>query len=443
MTWLFIDPQRTAFYPFEDKPSDTQGKAMKSLATALIAATLSLAATGAAFPEAYRISQNEFLFAPGQIGFSGLSDMVWDPKRPSTNPVPFLYMSGDAAPGSACAAVSNCSQAGDRSCFVQDATPGLSKSLTGLDTPLVVAPQCSRDQGVAALGKSFFGYGRGRGTDGVSMYTYTGPDADSGIYPMLQPSKTGTGTPDFDIQGNYLHLYTENARNPMRPFMAAARCNGGKDWQACADAATLTAITWQQVGATQDNGCSQQQQTLRLTLRNMAGGHEHRVGYAFRSFCQGVGCPPDNIALLQSDPNQGGFNYIAGNYIPGGGELRAHDDYGSNVPRTMFRSVGPAGTQSRPGAGSQRFEARISWAEFTRGLRLLTYRGGGDGQNYQDVAARFGPDWDQPGNWRLRLVAFGQEVFNPNWDGSAKSCSSPVASIGGNVRLIRLLGQAQ
>lgn len=351
-------------------------------------------------------------------------------------------MSGDAAPNSACAAVTSCSQAGNQSCFVQDATPGLSRSLTGLTTPLVVMPRCDRDQGIEALGKSFFGFGHGTGTDGVSMFTYTGPYAEGGAYPMLQPNKSGIGTPDFDIQGNYLHFYTENARRPMRPFMAAARCKGGDGWESCAQSAALTAITIQQVGATQDNGCSQQQQTLRLTLRNMAGDHKHRVGYAFRSYCQGVGCPDDTVALLQSDPNQGGFNYIAGNYVAGGGAVRAQNDYGSKIPSTMFRTLGPDATQKRPGTGGHRFEARISWAEFTRGLRLLTYRGGGDGRNFQDVAARFGPDWDNPANWQLRLVSFGQEVFNPNWDSTRKSCSSPIASIGGNVRLIRLLGRA-
>lgn len=94
---------------------------------------------------------------------------------------------------------------------------------------------------------------------------------------------------------------------------------------------------------------------------------------------------------------------------------------------------------------------RVTWPQVVTALRLnTTFKGLQPGSSLNgnvdaDVAVVFGAGWEDPQNWIVQQVKFGQEVANPNFDGQAAAngtngCTgaSQLARVGGYLKFARL-----
>ncbi len=122
-----------------------------------------------------------------------------------------------------------------------------------------------------------------------------------------------------------------------------------------------------------------------------------------------------NRARVWFDPVQGNMPIVEG-APPESGKTLSDPD--SGLP--IFSS---AGSSAQHGAFyDQAFDMRVSFAQLTNVLRIVTARQRGVGPSAvtdEQLKATWGTHWIDPTQWSLVTVAVGQEVHNPYPDGEA------------------------
>lgn len=124
------------------------------------------------------------------------------------------------------------------------------------------------------------------------------------------------------------------------------------------------------------------------------------------------------------DPAQGGVPIVHGPIVESGGTVV---DKRSRAP--LYTSAGSA-SQGMP-FSDKRFAVRITFSQFKNALRTIASvrdKMPADQLGPANLAAHFGPRWDDPKEWVILSVNVSQEVHNPS--------RSERAFIGGNVREI-------
>lgn len=113
-------------------------------------------------------------------------------------------------------------------------------------------------------------------------------------------------------------------------------------------------------------------------------------------------------AGIDFDPAQNGVPVVHGP-IPGSGGVAR--DAVSGLP--LYTSGGAA-TQHAP-FKDQRFAVRVGFGQLQNAMRVVVGRRLGKAPQAltsAEVAAEFGPGWDDPAEWALLSVNIGQEVYN-------------------------------
>jgi hypothetical protein len=116
-----------------------------------------------------------------------------------------------------------------------------------------------------------------------------------------------------------------------------------------------------------------------------------------------------NRARVWFDPVQGNMPIVEGSPPPSGKTLSDPD---SGLP--IFSSAGEAAQHAQ--FYDLPFDMRISFAQLTNVLRIVTGRQGGvspAGVTNEQLKGTWGSQWADPAQWSLVTVAVGQEVHNP------------------------------
>lgn len=135
-------------------------------------------------------------------------------------------------------------------------------------------------------------------------------------------------------------------------------------------------------------------------------------------------------ARVWFDPAQGGMPIVEASPSASGSAM---NDIDTGLP--VYTSAGAAAGHAV--FADQPFDVRISFAQLQNVMRIIAARQGGTTWSLvtdAQVAAAFGPGWNDPATWSFVSAAIGQEVHNPYSDGSS--------SIGGQFRSIYVGPQA-
>ncbi|HSV68809.1 MAG TPA: hypothetical protein VLI72_01755 [Methylibium sp.] len=301
------------------------------------------------------------------------------------------------------------------------------KSVTGLEldpqgslwTPSGDTDQCSP----AARGKagdSFMHVNAAPG-GGVGMFTYTGRDV-GGREPFFEQhgrgGKEGTGA-NANIGGSFFFWSLDwRGKEVVRPWSG-----GGSAQGATAELRTTQSVARATVppkgGAKKGENVQAKQQVIFTVINEdcVKGGSDAktcRLKYLFNLavFRAGVADVRNEPWFKEGsvffDPAQAGVAIIHGPIPAAGQTLRdRHTD------ASLYTSAG------EPSQGQEftdkRFVVRISFEQLTNALRTIASRRTGktfDAVRDADVAALFGPRWNDPAQWVLTSINVSQEVFN-------------------------------
>ncbi len=394
----------------------------------------------AAGAQGYRVSEDEIVFAPED--FTGFTSEVWGLGAPQDrSPGPFLGFRGVpvAIDGRSCA-VAACDSATGAACTDQihagdqSLPAAFSSAKTGLAAWAddVTMPRCP--DGPAFRGDTF-GAWSGTPDGGIALYSATGLSSTGNRPAWLQ---TAGGKTTSNIQGTFATFSPLYARPWFRPFAGAADCADAD----CRRRYAMEISTTQAVAAHTDNGCADSFQNFQLVLRNTAGtdalADDGLLQLQMTTFCDfRRGCRTNS----RNDPNQGGLRWIAGNFGAAGDSTRytvkrPEKFGGGKMAVELWRSQKGemGGGASMP---SRDFEAVMTWDDLVGMLRATTFASSRDGGADAAVAELYRPGWDDPANWIVSRVRFGQEISDENWRGDKPECG-PRVTLGGSMSRFRL-----
>lgn len=418
----------------------------------------------------FELLDDQFRFAANSFGFKAQmannKNRIWDsvlptPFGPTTDIPPITFTLGGDASVNGCAVSGNnasCLETDNEECFtLQGTTVSSAMNLTGMRFDDTVMPQCLSTGNELIKGLSFLSTDvdpNGTFAQGIALYTLTGPNpGNPNDLAFMQPNAPGNLA-----EGQY---FTFNLDNPLgdssTPHFLAfgdlTNCDASSDtFPSCASEHYLQVLSEHVIRLSQNNGCSQTQQKMGFQLRNSndptPNDDPGEIEYSPYVFCDGINCEV-NLARVFSDPAQASKPVIGGP-LAGGGGLATKASVNGSALATVWTSHGTNGTMNTTSTSVRTFEMRVSWPQLVTALRLsTTFKGLQPGSSLNgnvdsDVEVVFGVDWEDPQNWIVQQVKFGQEVSNPNYDGQAamngtNGCTnaSQLARVGGYLKFAR------
>lgn len=257
-------------------------------------------------------------------------------------------------------------------------------------------------------------------TGGLGLFTGTGPDPQTGRVGFFAPfnaqGQNGAGA-NAMIEGSFANIRADwRSPSALRPWSRQAP-------RPAARIASSQSVAVLQVPRETEPGPTQAKQQLTVGFINDACMASRPPGTArpcqlkflFTIAIARSGVSDwSQVTWFQGprvlfDAGQGGIPVIDGPLPPKGRPATLRPE-----GLVLYESEGAA-TQHGP-FSNQEFAVRIGWDEFTQSLRAIAgARGRKPATRVADaeVAALFGPRWNDAASWVLLSASLGQEVRNP------------------------------
>jgi hypothetical protein len=285
-------------------------------------------------------------------------------------------------------------------------------------------PACNA-QAQARHGDSFVAVNGSDDNGGIALYTHTGPvnGRDSAFFGVLGDKGQGGSGNNKLIAGTFVGF-----RQPDSPAIHL--------WRNASDEAhirTVQSVATIQLGDARSEPAQLVQHfTLALSNRqcHADAGHLCRMKYLFNLALYRGGITDWSRvgwfrnAKLMRDPAQSNMPILHGP-VGASGEITHEHTSGIELWRSQ-------GAPSQHDTFSQRaFDVRIPFADFVNGLKVIVANGRPPSSvTPAQIAAEFGPAWNDPQSWVLETVLAAQEIHNPS--------AAREAAIGGSVTAIEI-----